>query len=374
MYTLDDRLADALALAWPTMVIRLSALEQDGSVRERFDLARQLLLSGSSVGAELRRDARRSASLVISNASGTLAPSRFTDTFAQGSRVSVEVGALVDGEPMYAPLMSGFVVSCRTAMRGATISLSAASYLSACAQETGEAILLSRGTALPDVLHTLFDPVLPGVEWVVSRSVEDRVIAVDVPVLQRDIRLDVGLRIARDLGCEVYDDRLGRIVVRLRPDPFTQDPVRTMTSPIDVSRDANRPPYNAQPVEVTIGEQEPFYVVEEITDPSSPIHRSRIGLRTAPTISSDLIPDPTTALRMARAWLAGRALSSDQVEGTELPRHLDLDEGDVVARDESTTGASGRFLIESITYPLGPGSIQTVESAVLPLFLTDVQT
>lgn len=365
MYALDDALAAALDAGAPTLLVRLVALEQDGDVRRTFDLAQQVIVSGSA-SAELRRDARRTASLEV-----RATPELTSDMLAQGAAVRVESGALVTSGPMFVPLVTGFVTAAGATMRSGTVSLTVESYLSACRQEAGEALVLAQGAALVDALHTLWDPVLPFVEWLADDAARERTLGSTVPVLPGDSRLDVGLRLARSVGCEAFDDRMGRLVVRARPDPTTQPTARLMSEPIDLFRGFSRPPVNAQPVEASPGDGEPFYVVEEVTDPGSPLHRDRIGLRMADIIRSDTIPDPDTARALARAWLQGRMLRADTVTATERPRHLDLDEGDVVAREEPVTGTSGRYVIEQITYPLGPGTITTSETAVLPLFLDE---
>jgi hypothetical protein len=198
--------------------------------------------------------------------------------------------------------------------------------------------------------------VLPFVDWVVDGTAIERTLGSDVPVLPTDSRLDVALRLARAVGCEMYDDRIGRIVVRARQDPATQETARTMTLPVSLDRGFSRPPVNAQGVEASPGVGEPFYILEEITDPGHPWHKDRIGLRMAPMIRSDAIPDPDAA----------RALTS-----TEQVRHLDLDEGDVVAREEAITGTSGRYVIQSISYPIASAEVRITDRAALPLFLED---
>lgn len=369
MYHLSEDLYAALRTGAPTMLVRLTALWPDGTVRETFDLARSLVVGGSA-RAELRRDARRTASLEVANTDGSLSPALSTDMLAEGAALRIETGALVGGSAELVPLVTGLVgPGTQATMRGARVRVSVESYLSACRQEAGEALMLAAGMGLPDVLHTLWDPVLPSVTWLVDDAVGSRTLGTDVPVLPSDSRLDVGLRLARDLGCEAYDDRMGAIVVRLRPDPGTQAVARTMSAPIDLARTMVRPPVNAQPVAATPGDAEEIWVVEEVDDPGSPIHRSRIGLRMAPVIRSDAIPDHATARATARAWLAGRSLAADQVDATELVAHLDIDPGDVVEYEEPITRTSGRFVVESIEVPLGPGALRLTATSVLPLFL-----
>ncbi len=368
MYDLDAGLYVALRTGSPTMLVRLVALWPDGSTRQTFDLSQSVIVSGS-VRAELRRDARRSASLTIDNTDGLLAPALSTDIFAEGAAVRVEVGAFVEGVAVLVPMVTGLVGPGTSAsMRGATVTVALESSLSACRQEAGTALQLATGTPLVTALHALWDPVLPLARWLVDDTASERTLGIDVAVLPSDARLDVGLRLARDLGCEAYDDREGAIVVRARPDPNTQAVTRVMSEPIDLTRTIVRPPVNAQPVNATPGTLT-IWVVEEVTDPASPIHMDRIGLRMAPTIHSDSIPDPETARATARAWLAGRSLAADVVNATETPIHLDLDPGDILERTETITATSGRFVLESIDMPLGPGSIRTTETQVLPLFL-----
>ena len=365
--TLDDVLAQASHEA----VARITVLWPDGTVRRVFDVD-QRVLTGGSVTAEWRRDVRRSASLdLVNDAAGTLTPALSDDLFAQGSIVSIERGAVVDGSPTYAQLMTGFVTLGTASYPEATISLAVEGYMSALGQPHGTGEQLIAGTFLVDALHALFDPVLPSVTWVIEAGAEELALGADIPVLPTDSRLDVGLKIARDLGAEVFDDRYGRIVVRVRQGPTTQPTVRVMTDPLSVQRTMGRAPINAQPVTGTVGDREPVYVLVEVDDPSSPVHRDRIGLRMAPMIATDTTDDPDTLRAMGRSWLAARAMAQDSVSVSSLPDHLDLDAGDVVERVNATTGTSGRYAVDSITYPIGQGTITTTETSVVPIFLAD---
>lgn len=367
MYELDDALAVVLAQAAHTAVARLSSLYPDGTVRRAFDLTERIVTDGR-VTDELRQDVRRSASLSLVNVDGALSPALLDDMFASGSAALVERGALVDGTPVYAPLITGLVTGCVASMTG-SLTLSIASNMSALRQEAGTALVLTAGTFLIDALHTLWDPVLPNVTWSVEPGADSRALGADIPVLSTDVRLDVGLALADSLGVDAFDDRAGRIVVRLRPDPTTQATARTMTEPISLDRTVGRTPVNGQAVEATPGSAEPIYVVVEVDDPASPIHRDRIGLRMAPTYRSDTIPDPDTARATARALLAERAMAQDTLAATQHPQHMDLDAGDVVERTEAISGTSGRWVIDQITYPVCLGTLDTSEVSVGVLFL-----
>jgi hypothetical protein len=363
MYTLDATLAAVLASGAPTMLVRLVALDAHLTETASFALSAQAVTSGSAT-ADLARDARRSASLEVT----ATVPATM---LVQGSVLRIETGALVASGPAYVPLVTGFVTAGNVSMSSGLTSVTVESFLSACRQEAGVTIHLPMGMTLVTALHTLIDPVLPFVDWVVDGTAIERTLGSDVPVLPTDSRLDVALRLARAVGCEMYDDRIGRIVVRARQDPATQETARTMTLPVSLDRGFSRPPVNAQGVEASPGVGEPFYILEEITDPGHPWHKDRIGLRMAPMIRSDAIPDPDAARALARSWLAGRMLRADELTSTEQVRHLDLDEGDVVAREEAITGTSGRYVIQSISYPIASAEVRITDRAALPLFLED---
>lgn len=368
MYQLQASLAATLATTHAA-VTRLVILTQDLRVRRTFDLERRIVLDGS-VTTDRTRDVRRAASLGLSNKDGSLSPLLADDLLAEGSVVRIETGAMVrDGDQLHVPLVTGFVTGCRVRMSTARIDLVVESFMSALAQEAGEGMTLQAGTTVPDVLQRLWSPVLPWVAWDIDPRTQERTLGSDIPVLPGDDRLQVGMRIATDLGVEVFDDREGAIVVRVRADPTTLAPVRTITLPLDLDREVGRRPVNAQPVEATPGEDETLWVVEHVDDPASPIHRSRIGLRMAPVIRSDSIPDPDTARAVARRWLAARALSQDRAT-IDLPRrHIDLDEGDVIEAAERITGASGRWIIDSVTYPVVQGQVQASARSVVPLWV-----
>lgn len=368
MYQLQPQLAAALA-GTHAAVTRLVILTQDLRVRRTFDLERRIVLDGS-VTTDRTRDVRRAASLGLSDRDGSLSPLLADDLLAEGSVVRIETGALVrDGEALWVPLITGFVTGCRVRMASARIDLVAESFMSALAQEAGEGITLQAGMTVPDVLQQLWGPVLPWVTWDIDPRTQERTLGSDIPVLPGDDRLQVGMRIASDLGVEAFDDREGGLVVRVRPDPTTLAAVRAIDLPLDIEREVGRKPVNAQPVEATPAESEPLWVVEHVDDPASPIHRSRIGLRMAPTIRSDSIPDPDTARAVARRWLAARALSQDRVT-IDLPRrHIDLDEGDVIEATERITGASGSWIIDAVTYPVVQGKVEVSARSVVPLWV-----
>lgn len=362
MFTLPDALAAVLAQATYVACARLSALWPDMTLRQRWDLDERMVLDGS-VTAELRRDVRYSASLRLANIDGALSPALTTDVFATGSIVVIERGALVSGQPTYVPLITGSIAGSSASMSGA-LSLSVESFMALLAQEMGAALVLPAQTFLVDALHTLWDPVLPNVPWRVEAGADERALGADIPVMATDSRLDVGVTIADALGVDVFDDREGQIVVRVRPDRATQATARVMTEPLSLERTIGRVPVNAQPVEGSVDVREPVYVLVEVDDPGSPIHKDRIGLRFAPTIRTDATDDPTTLRAMGLSALAERAAAQDTISCTSLPAHLDLDPGDVVERDESITGTSGRYVIDSITVPVVLGEIDTTEVTV----------
>jgi hypothetical protein len=183
---------------------------------------------------------------------------------------------------------------------------------------------------------------------------------------------DAGRGKNRNAEYDAFDDRYGRIVIRLRPDITRQVTARVMSAPMTLERTVGRTPVNAQLVKVTPAQGEPFDVLVEVDDPSSPIHKDRIGVRMAPTISSDSIPDPATARAVGAAQLAEYAMAQDTVTTTQHPEHLDLDEGDVVERVEPISGTAGRWVIDRITYPVCLGTLDTSEVSVGVLFLEDV--
>lgn len=367
MYALDVALAAVLAQASHSPVARLTSLWPDGTVRRAFDLDQRIVTDGK-VTAELRQDVRRSASLNLVNADGSLSPALLDDMFASGSLAVVERGALVDGSAVYAPLITGIVTGCLASMSG-TLAITLASNMSALRQEAGTALSLVAGTFLVDALHTLWDPVLPNVTWVVEPGADSRALGADIPVLSTDIRLDVGLALADSLGVDAFDDRAGRIVVRLRPDTTRQATARIMAEPLTLDRTIGRTPVNAQGVEGSPGSDAPTYVLVEVDDLASPIHKDRIGLRVAPTIRTDSTGDPDTLRAMGRSQLAEYATAQDSLAVTQHPADIDLDEGDIVERAETISGTSGRWILDQVNYPVCLGTLDTTEVSVAVLFL-----
>ena len=371
MYQLPDAIIAALEGPAPVIHARVVVLAPDlVTVRAAYELTTRIVMSGT-VTADWTRDVRRQAQLRLADRDGTLAPAIATDHFAEGSPIRVERGPEIDGAPAWIPLMTGLVTGCEIDRERGTIDLTSESPMSLLDQDVGEGVVIPEGTSVPDALHMLWDPVLRFAEWVIDPLAGERFVGSTIAVLPSDNRLQVGRRLALDGGVEAFDDRLGRLIVRVRRDPTTQTVARSMLTPVKLKRRVGRKPVNAQPVEATVGDDETIWVVEEIDDPGSPIHRSRIGLRMGPMVRSDTISDPATARAVARMWLSSRALSQDRLEGDEVARHIDLDEQDVVTRSDGATRAEGRFRIDRITYPVLDGVVSTTESQVRPLYLED---
>jgi hypothetical protein len=106
--------------------------------------------------------------------------------------------------------------------------------------------------------------------------------------------------------------------------------------------------------------------VAEVTDPTSPLHPGRIGLRVAPIYRSARIPDAIAANSVALVMLWNLGLPQDTV-GVSAVRNPLLDSGDVVSVTEDRTGTDDRYWLGQVTHPVTQGALSFSASRVVPL-------
>lgn len=354
---------------------RLSALDPGGSVREVWE-DRSAVLIGGTAGYDRTRHVRRACALTLANPTGSLSPQRPGDLFFGGARLLVERGVVIGRAVAWAPLFSGVVTSFRAGMDG-RLDVSGEDPFAHLAQPMGDVISVEAGMTGAQALAHLWEDVLeplcgPASTWSLDdggRTVGHR------DWLEDDERLRAGVELMADLGLEVFADRRGIPILRPIPDPTAAATVRTfeqasgVASMTDLARSSSRRPYNRSIAISDSPDREAFRGVAEVTDPSSPVHRDRIGLQTGPIHRSAQMPDQASTNAVALARLIEFALYQDAVGGSAVPDPT-LDEGDVVAFVEPVSGASDRYRLDSVTHPVLQGAMSLESTKVLPLFLT----
>ena len=344
---------------------RIHALDQSYAIVRTWDEGDSLLTDGS-VTYDRTRSPRRTGSATLANADGSLSPLRFGDTFWTGSLFRLERGVLVAGSYVWVPLATLAVTQFDTSMAGQLV-LTGEDPMVLLEQPMGAETTMPAATSAEDAIVALWAGYLPpGTAWTLDGA--SRTVGTDRTWTESDDRLGAGVSLMSDLGLEVFMDRLGGIVLRPAADPTTQPVARTIDrlpgtgTILDLTRTSNRLPYNRQiVVSETSDSTTPVYrAIAEVTDTTSPIHSSRIGVRTAPVYTSAQIPDQAAANAVAANLLIQLSLVADGVAGSFVPDPT-LDEGDVVAVSEATSATSSTYVIDQVTHAvvLGAMSLQT---------------
>ena len=368
MLDIDAAIAAAL-LTSHTPCARVSALDPSGFVLASWEGrvgSRRAKLTAGTVSYDRTSSVRRRASVTLENRDGALSPQAPGDLFFSGARFRVERGLVLD-TAVYLQLFEGYVVDFRADAAG-TLTVDGEDPLTLCAQPFGDVASVSAGTRATDAAVALLSPVLgDSSAWSLDdggRTCPDRAWT------SEDERLASTWQLMADLGLELFCDRHGQVVLRPIPDPTTAAAVRTVARSPGVatlltgSRAGSRLPYNRA---VVIAEHEDGTILRaqaDVTDTSSPIHASRIGLRVAPVYRSAQIPDQASANAVANAKLIEYSLYADTV-ATDLVPDPVLDEQDVIDLSEPVTGADDLYRIDQITHPVVTGTMSITASKVL---------
>lgn len=368
MQTVSDDLAAALAGKHDACA-RLVLLSPARAVLATYEASSAILEEGSVV-FDLSRVGRRSGTVTLANPDGALSPQDPDSALFPSALVRLERGAVLGGVASYMTLATLSVARFRAPMAG-HLSLDLDDVLSALAQPFGETVTIADGTPAEDVIRDLWGPVLGATDdWELDgdgRSVATR------SLFDEDDRLTAVAEVMAELGLEVFSDRRGIPVLRPIPDPTTADAVRAYRQEagtammLDLERAGDRLPYNRVVVIAERLDGTVLRAVAEVTDPGSPLHHDRIGVRTAPIHRSAGIPDQASANAVARALLVEHALYQDAVGGTAFPDPL-LDEGDVVTFREPVSGTNDRYRIDRVSHPVTAGGMDLAASKVLPVF------
>lgn len=369
MQDVSGALAAAL-LTSHTPCARVSALDAAGAISARWEGrvgSRTAKLTGGTVTYDRTSSVRRRASIVLENKDGTLSPQVPGDPFFSGARCRIERGAIIGGAALYLVMFEGVVTNFRAEASG-TLSVDGEDPMTLCAQPFGDGASVSAGTRASDAVVALLGPVLgDATDWSLDdggQTCPDRAWTAD------DERLASVWQLMADLGLELFSDRHGLPVLRPIPDPTTAAAVRTVArlpgtaTLLSGSRAGTRLPYNRVVVIADHEDGTQHIAVSDVTDPASPIHASRIGLRVAPVYHSAEIPDQAAANAVANARLIEYALYADTMAGDLVPDPV-LDEGDVVVFDDPISGAGDAYRIDQVTHPVVGGSMSMTASKVL---------
>ena len=347
---------------------RISTLSASGAVVTTYESTSGIILGGS-LTYDRTRDVRRSGSVILVDADGSLAPTDADDPFAPGGAVRIERG--VSGGS-YMSLGDYRIVNFDTAMRG-ELTLRLEDPTDALRQDIGDTLTIGKRVRAKDALAILWEPVLgDSTAWALDD--DSAVLGTSRTYSDGDERLHSGITLMSDMALEVYADRGGAPVLAPLSDPntlleadhtFTQAAGRAVVTTLRRSGDLR--PFNRQ---VVVGEPSDGAVVRgvsTITDPTHPYHASRVGLRTAPVYRSAQIATQHQAQEVAKAMLIDRILWTDSVSITAVP-DITIEAGDVLRVIEPQTGTDARYRVDRVTLPIVTGSMTITAERIVPLF------
>ncbi len=362
MQTVNNAIATALRTTHSprARLLILNGID-DLSVARTFDEADGVLVGGD-VSLDRTRQVRGTSTLLLANETGVLSPTAFGDSFYGRSLVRIQRGiVLASGTTGWVTLATHVVDRPRSSMNG-QLSVSCNDRLWLAQQPFGEPSTLDVGMRVGDAIHAWLDPVVgaDAALWNVDDGGQE--LGVPVIVSEDDDRLDRATSLANDHALELLTDRQGRVVLRPRADPTTAASVLTIESGVsmlDHERELRAMPVNRAHA---IGEPLTGIVyrgVAEVTDTSSPLHRDRIGLVTAPPYRSAAIATQFQADAVAYQRLLELALVDSETVTRILPDPR-IDEGDVVTLSESVTSTSGKHRIDRVVHPITMGDTSIV--------------
>jgi hypothetical protein len=324
-----------------------------------------------TVTFDRNRNVRRFTSMRLVDQDGSLSPSAAGDEFAPGQTVRIERGARVGGVNIY-DLLGTFEVKDFSADMAGTFSFSGEDTSLALVQDFGEVVTIPSGTSAEDALLQLWEPVLgSGASWALDGG--GMALGSSRSFTESEQRLTSAVTLMADMGLEVYMGRDGAPVLKPLVDPNSVSPTRTYTQTpgqalaVSLSRHGEFRSFNRQVVIGEAPERPAVRGVADITDPTSPLHRDRIGLRVAPVYRSAQITTTYQARAVAKARLIEQSLWSDAVEWSGVPDPT-VEAGDVVRIVEAQTGTDAAYRVDSVTIPVAQGPMRMTASLVVPLF------
>lgn len=350
-------------------VARLSALWPDFSVRETWEgrlgadgtPAKGAILLGGTAPCDRTKEVRRSASLELSDATGSLSPRVLGDLFHPDSLIRVERGVRIAGQVVYVTLFTGPVTVAVSDMDG-KLSVSADDVLSRAQQQLGEVVVLDAEMPGEAAIERLLRSRLgyAGPAW--SLDAGGRSIGTVRSFGEDDDALASAMAIARDLACELLAYRNGEVILRPVEDPTARPADRShviapgVADMLSLERTISATPHNRAVVIAERTDGPVLRGVAEVTDPAHPLHPYNLGrIRQAPIRRTSQITRQDVANAAARVDLYALALRQLGVGSVTLPDPT-VDEGHVHEFTEERTGTTGRWLLDTVTQPVLMGS------------------
>lgn len=312
-----------------------------------------------SVSQDASRLVRRALRLTLANPGGVWTPDQPSDAFYWDKLLRVERGVRSGGIDYWAPL-GVFLIDTPEASSAGVLAISGADRLdralrSRFTASTAYASGSGVGASVRDILEdagvgtTLWSVADGGATLGATRNYE-----ID------DERTSAAKTLAGDFALEVLADANGYAVIRPKQDPSTLPVAWTFAEGVDstmleLSKSWSRERfYNHVRVVGEAADLSPIVAEASITDPSSPVNTSGpMGDRLF-TYKSAMIRTSPQAQSVADSLLWEHALIEEEIRMDFVP-HPGLEAGDVVEIVHPDSGTDDRYVIDSITTPLGSG-------------------
>ncbi|MBA2439198.1 MAG: hypothetical protein H0V50_00805 [Thermoleophilaceae bacterium] len=315
-------------------------------------------LVGGSVSMDRTRDQRRSANVALVNDNGLYTPVNFTSLVTPFRLVRLERGAYIGDQPAYVPLMTGLLDEPTTAASSVALSFSVWSRLRLADVQFAQPVNFLGQARVSAVVRAI--AALAGLgtddDWY---SLDDGGATLEAPrsfdVSDNMLQAMTGLVFHH--GLELFDDALGRLVLRPYIEPAKRDPVWDFGDGLlSLSRTLRgRTPVNRQEVAGVGPDTYPIRASVRDLNPASPTYNpvdgsGPLGDRPGPPYISPEIRTQGQANAVALRLLYEQNLADEQGQANAIPIPL-VEAGDVVLID------SERVMLDTVTIPLGEGSM-----------------
>lgn len=342
----------------------------------RADLSTEQVLSGAAgivTGGYVSTDGdrRRSLNLDLVNENDAWAPDVAGDLLFPNRLLRVEQGLMVNGQPELVPL-GLFLIDRPSTTRdagGSTIRITGQDRLKLGLKSRFTVPTRYReGTAVRDVVRSIARDAGMGDE-LYRLAVGDRALGADRSYEIGEYRADALRQLALDFALALYVDADGYLVLAQAPTDATLGaPVWTFEPGDDaimlgLTRELTDDRlYNHTLVSGESANLPPVRGEARITSLANPAHADYIGDRVW-TYASAMIRSEEQAQAVADAELLKVALIEETIDVPSI-NHPALEAGDVVTINESATRAAGDYVLDSLTIPLGTGSMRLTAGAV----------
>lgn len=355
---------------------RVALLNADMTV-DRFITGEDGVVIDGQVTIDATR--RRACTVTLVNEDGSWTPAGPDDPLYLNRLIRLERGVYVDGSPEYVTLGVFLIDRPQVTVRGSgsTMQVQGQDRLKLAAKSRfTRPTRYDEGTSVGEVIRAIAQDA--GMGATLYRLADGgKTLAADRMFEIGDDRVDAMRLIATSYGLDVFVDADGYLVVQQAMTPDTiPDPVFTFVRGRDAIMlgitkgwDDDRL-YNHSFVSGEASDQLPVSAEARDLNPQSPAYNPPDG--TGPigdrvyTYTSAMIRSEEQAQDVADALLLDIALVEETIEIPSVV-HPAIEAGDVIGVIEPISRTNDAYIVDSITIPLGPGTMTTTSKQVREL-------